>query len=50
MTGRLMNSHDFTNANGSWQLPLDNFSSGIYLVVLKQNDITVQQVKLSVIR
>jgi hypothetical protein len=51
MLGRLTDSYVFTKAAGSWQLPLDNYLSGVYMVALKQkNGITLRYAKLVIIK
>ena len=50
MTGRLITSYTITSNEGSWQLMLDNYPAGVYMVVLKENGTVVKQSKLSVIR
>ena len=50
MTGRLITTYTITSNEGSWQLMLDNYPAGVYMVVLKENGTVVKQSKLSVIR
>lgn len=49
LTGRLIASHSTTEAKGTWQLPLHNMASGIYVVVLKENNQIIMQKKLQVL-
>ena len=44
--GRLITSHQPTTAAGVWELSTLNFSAGVYLVVLKENNAVVAQQKL----
>ena len=44
--GRLITSHQPTTTVGGWELSTLNFSAGVYLVVLKENNAVVAQQKL----
>jgi hypothetical protein len=48
LTGRFITQYNATSNNGSWQLPLNTMSAGVYLVVLKENGQVVSQKKLVV--
>lgn len=50
MTGRMVNSYMPNEEEGSWQLSLDNYTTGIYLVILREDGIVLKQNRLSVIR
>jgi len=50
MTGRLMGSYAISSHQGSWQLQLDGYAAGVYMVALRENGVVVRQGKLSVIR
>jgi len=46
MTGRLVASHQAKGLNGTWALDLNPMATGIYVVVLKQNNRIIMQKKL----
>jgi hypothetical protein len=48
LTGRLITQHQALSTEATWQLPLDGMPTGIYLVVLKEQDQVVMQKKLIV--
>jgi hypothetical protein len=50
VTGRLISSYTAVSNEGSWQLPLDNFAPGIYLVALRENGVVILYNRLSVVR
>jgi len=50
MMGRLVSSYAISSNTGSWQLSLDNYAAGVYLVSLKENGVIIKQSKLSVTR
>jgi hypothetical protein len=50
MVGRKMAQHQLSNNRGSWQLSLEGYSAGLYMVVLKEKGMVVKQTTLSVVR
>lgn len=48
LTGRLVTQHQALSTEATWQLPIDGMPTGIYLVVLKEQDQVVMQKKLIV--
>lgn len=50
MTGRLISSHATTGDAGSWQLWLEDYAPGMYVVALREDGRLVQQAKLIVQR
>jgi len=50
MTGRLVSRYRVVAASGSWQLSLDNYASGLYEVIMRQDNKILLYNKLSVIK
>lgn len=50
MMGKLMSSSTLAQASGTLNLPLSQFSSGVYQVVLRQNNQIVLRSKLVVVQ
>ncbi len=50
VAGRLMRTYDAKAEEGNWEMQLDNFAGGVYIVVLKENGKIMKQLRLSVIR
>jgi PKD domain/Secretion system C-terminal sorting domain len=48
LSGRFITKHEPTLVKGSWQMPLEDLASGMYLVVLKENGVVKMQKKLLV--
>jgi hypothetical protein len=48
LTGRRMVSHQPKESKGVWTVDIQNMATGIYVVVLKDNDKVLQQQKLQV--
>lgn len=48
MMGKLLVSHVVTDVNGSWTMPVTDFASGMYLVVMRRDGDVLQMRKLSV--
>lgn len=48
LNGRFVKEYNATTTTGTWQLPLNTMSSGVYLVVFKENGQVVEQKKLVV--
>lgn len=46
LTGRLMDSYTAMEAKGYWRLTIDQYPTGVYIVVLRENGQVVQQQKL----
>ncbi|MBW7914459.1 MAG: T9SS type A sorting domain-containing protein, partial [Taibaiella sp.] len=50
ITGRILSRHKAEEVNGSWHLSLEQYTSGIYQVVLKQDGKVLLQSRMSVVR
>jgi hypothetical protein len=48
VSGRLMAHYEPTHLTGTWQIPLETYAKGLYLVVLKHNGKVQMQKKLLV--
>ncbi|PZF74056.1 PKD domain-containing protein [Taibaiella soli] len=48
MMGKVLVSHPVTDVSGSWTMPVTDFASGIYLVIMRRDGDVLQMRKLSV--
>jgi len=48
MSGRIVARHEVQDDKGKWQVPLDNYTSGLYIIVMRQDGKPLLQSKLSV--
>jgi hypothetical protein len=50
ISGRLINRHEVSDEKGKWLIPLDSYTAGLYVIVMREDGRALLQSKLSVVR